>query len=130
MVKQRVVMVPTLSVMPVICDMDWYGTPPEYRPLCGELLLEVVRRFHDLGGTIALGNDYGTWGVERGMPLPEMRLLMQADLSPMEVIQAGTVRAAAVCGHGNELGTLETGNLADLIIVDGNPLMDIEVMAE
>jgi imidazolonepropionase-like amidohydrolase len=33
-----------------------------------------------------------------------------------------------VCGHGNELGTLELGKLTDLIIVDGNPLTDIEAM--
>jgi imidazolonepropionase-like amidohydrolase len=57
-----------------------------------------------------------------------MQLLMQAGLSPMEVIQAGTDRAATVCGHGNELGTLEVGKLADLIIIDGNPLIDIEGM--
>jgi imidazolonepropionase-like amidohydrolase len=128
MVEQRVVMVPTLSVTPVICDMDWYRMPPEYQPRCGELLLEVVRRFHELGGMVALGNDYGTWRVELGMPLYEMQLLMQAGLSPMEVIQAGTDRAATVCGHGNELGTLEVGKLADLIIIDGNPLIDIEGM--
>jgi imidazolonepropionase-like amidohydrolase len=130
MVKQRVVMVPTLSVTPVICDMDWYGTPPEYQPLCSELFLEVVRRFHDLGGTVALGNDYGTWRVELGMPLPEMRLLLAAGLTRMEVIEASTRNAARVCGHGNELGTLEPGKLADVIIVDGDPLVDIEAMSQ
>jgi imidazolonepropionase-like amidohydrolase len=61
MIRQHVVMVPTLSVMPAICNMNWYGMPVEYQPLCGELFLEVVRRFHDLGGTVALGNDYGLW---------------------------------------------------------------------
>ena len=130
MVEQHVVMVPTLSVTPVICDMDWYGTPLEYQPLCGELLLEAVRRFHELGGTVALGNDYGTWRVELGMPLPEMRLLLAAGLTPMEVIEASTRNAARVCGHGDELGTLEPGKLADVIIVDGNPLIDIEEMSQ
>jgi imidazolonepropionase-like amidohydrolase len=128
MVEQHVVMVPTLSVMPAICNMNWYGMPAEFQPLCGELFLEVVRRFHDLGGMVALGNDYGNQGAEPGMPLSEMQLLMQAGLPPMEVLQAGTARAATVCGHGNELGTLELGKLADLIIVDGNPLTDIEAM--
>ncbi len=62
------------------------------------------------------------------MPVLEMQLLRQAGLTPMEVIQAGTSRAATVCGHGKELGTLESGKLADLIVVDGNPLTDIEAM--
>jgi imidazolonepropionase-like amidohydrolase len=38
------------------------------------------------------------------------------------------MHAAYVCGHGGELGTLETGKLADLIVVDGNPLEDLDVM--
>ncbi len=128
MVEQQVVMVPTLSVTPAICNMNWYGMPAEFQPLCGKLFLEVLHHFHDLGGMVALGNDYGNQGAEAGMPLREMQLLLQAGLSPMEVIQAGTAQAATVCGHGDELGTLEIGKLADLIIVDGNPLTDIEAM--
>jgi imidazolonepropionase-like amidohydrolase len=128
MMEQHVVMVPTLSVTPAICDMNWYGMPAEFQPLCGKLFLEVVHHFHDLGGMVALGNDYGNQGAEPGMPLREMQLLMQAGLQPMEVIQAGTAQAATVCGHGDELGTLELSKLADLIIVDGNPLADIEAM--
>jgi imidazolonepropionase-like amidohydrolase len=119
MVAQHVVMVPTLSVTPAICNMNWYNMPAEFQPLCGNLFLEVVHHFHDLGGN---------QGAEPGMPLREMKLLMQAGLQPMEVIQAGTAQAATVCGHGDELGTLELGKLADLIIVDGNPLTDIEAM--
>jgi imidazolonepropionase-like amidohydrolase len=46
----------------------------------------------------------------------------------MEVIEAATKHAAYVCGQGDELGTLERGMLADLIIVDGNPLHDLNVM--
>jgi imidazolonepropionase-like amidohydrolase len=48
----------------------------------------------------------------------------------MEVIEAGTRYAAQVSGHGDELGTLEPGKLADVIIVDGNPLVDLEAMGE
>jgi imidazolonepropionase-like amidohydrolase len=93
-----------------------------------EFQLEIVGRFHQLEGVVAVGNDYGNPGVERGMPLREMKLLLEAGLSPMEVLEAGTRRAAQVCGHGNELGTMEPGKLADIIIVDGNPLEDIEAL--
>jgi imidazolonepropionase-like amidohydrolase len=46
----------------------------------------------------------------------------------MEVIEAGTRISATACGQGSELGTLEPGKLADLIIVDGDPLQDLQVM--
>jgi imidazolonepropionase-like amidohydrolase len=62
------------------------------------------------------------------MPLQEMKLLLAAGLTPIEVIRAGTQHAAWVCGHGNELGTLAPGMLADVIVVDGDPLADIEAM--
>jgi len=59
-----------------------------------------------------------------------MEFLLRAGLTPMQVIEAGTRHAATVCGHGSELGTLEPGKLADLIIVDGDPLADIKVMGK
>ena len=91
--------------------------------------VEAVRRFHALGGVVALGNDYGANpDVELGMPLTEMRLLLAAGLTPMGVIEASTRNAAFVCGQGDELGTLEPGKLADIIVADGNPLTDLQVM--
>jgi imidazolonepropionase-like amidohydrolase len=62
------------------------------------------------------------------MPLPEMELLLAAGLTPMDVIRAGTQHAAWVCGHGDELGTLAAGMLADVIVVDGDPLTDMQAM--
>jgi imidazolonepropionase-like amidohydrolase len=44
------------------------------------------------------------------------------------VIRTGTQHAAQVCGHGDELGTLEPDKLADIIIVNGNPLVDLEAL--
>ena len=90
-----------------------------------------VRQFHTLGGVIALANDYNTGeAIKQGMPLREMRLLLAAGLTPMQVIEAGTRNAAQVCGHGQELGTLEPGKLADIIVVNGDPSADIEVMRQ
>ena len=80
------------------------------------------------GGIIAVGNDYGNPSVHLGMPLREIDLLQTAGLSPLEVIEAATKHAAYVCGQSDELGTLERGKLADLIVVDGNPLDDLNAM--
>jgi imidazolonepropionase-like amidohydrolase len=51
-------------------------------------------------------------------------------MSPMEIIAASTRKAAQVCGLGNELGTLEVGKLADILIVYGNPLEDLSALTE
>ena len=68
-------------------------------------------------------------GKQAGMPLGEMELLLAAGLTPMEVIEAGTRQSAIVCSHGDELGTLAPGMLADLIVVDGDPLQDMQAMS-
>ena len=82
---------------------------------------EAVRRFHALGGVVALGNDYGGIpDVQQGMPMTEMGLLLAAGLTPMEVIEAGTRHAAFVCGQGDMLGTLEPGKLADIVVLSEN----------
>jgi imidazolonepropionase-like amidohydrolase len=64
------------------------------------------------------------------MPVGEMEMLLAAGLTPEEVIAAGTRIAAAICGHGEELGTLEPGMLADVIVVDGDPLEDVGAMSK
>jgi imidazolonepropionase-like amidohydrolase len=63
------------------------------------------------------------------MPVGEMEMLLAAGLAPMEVIEAATRVSADLCGHGAELGTLEPGMLADVIVVDGDPLADLQAMS-
>jgi len=126
-VEQGIVMVPTLD--PHIGNL--YRKPDRSRveQIVVDVHVEAVRRFHALGGIVALGNDYGANpDVELGMPLTEMKLLLIVGLTPMEVIEASTRNAAFVCGQSDRLGTLESGKLADIIIVDGNPLTDLEAM--
>jgi imidazolonepropionase-like amidohydrolase len=125
MVAQGVVMVPTLGAFSKVIVPLF---PRRTRPLIVEAAMDVVGHFHALGGVVALGTDYGMPGLTAGMPVQEMELLLAAGLTPMEVIEASTRHAAYVCGHGDELGTLEPGKLADVIIVDGDPLADIGVM--
>jgi imidazolonepropionase-like amidohydrolase len=129
MVAQGTAMVPTLDVGAVGALSRRDNPGPEVRIII-DAILQVVRRFRAMGGIVALGSDrdFHNSDFERGMPIREMKFLLAAGLTPMEVIEAGTRHAAHLCGHGGELGTLEPGKLADVIIVDGDPLADIEVM--
>jgi imidazolonepropionase-like amidohydrolase len=126
--EHGIVMVPTLDALVGSIYEKANPSPEEQLELAA--MLEFVRRFHAAGGIIALGNDYNVHVITQRLPLREMNLLLAAGLTPMEVIEAGTRHAAAVCGQGDELGTLEAGKLADIIIVNGDPLTDMAALTE
>lgn len=126
-VEQGIAMVPTLDAH--IGTLYRRAERSRVEQIVVDVHVEAVYRFHAQGGVIALGNDYGANpNVELGMPLTEMSLLAAAGLTPMEVIEASTRHAALVCGQGDSMGTLEPPKLADIIIVDGDPLTDLQVL--
>jgi imidazolonepropionase-like amidohydrolase len=55
----------------------------------------------------------------------ELELLVQAGLTPLEVLRIATLNAAAAVGAEADLGTLEVGKLADIVLLDASPLEDI-----
>lgn len=59
----------------------------------------------------------------------EMELMVEYGLQPMEVLVAATRHGAEVCGLGNQVGTLEMGKWADIIVLDGNPLVDMSALS-
>lgn len=62
-------------------------------------------------------------------PVPQqLRNLVEAGLTPMEAIQSATLRPAQMQGVADQVGTVSAGKLADLIVVDGDPLRQIEVL--
>jgi len=91
-----------------------------------------LRRFVDAGGKVALGTDYGgyTTRLGIGMPIPEIEMMQDAGMPPMQIIVAATKHAAHVCGLECEVGTLEADKLADILIVNGDPLTDIHALAD
>jgi imidazolonepropionase-like amidohydrolase len=94
---------------------------------------KFLRPFAQAGGKVALGTDYGCCQpgyVPGGMPIEEMQNLLNIGLTPMQVVVAATKHGAEVSNLGDELGTIEPGKLADIIVVDGDPLLDIEAMRD
>jgi imidazolonepropionase-like amidohydrolase len=94
----------------------------------GPAAIKNLRKFVQAGGMVALGTDYDGYNTpfQLGMPIKEMKWMLQAGMTPMQVIIAGTKNAAQVCNRQNDLGTLEAGKIADVLVIDGNPLSDIE----
>jgi imidazolonepropionase-like amidohydrolase len=82
------------------------------------------------GVRIAMGTDAGTPFNPHGHNAQELRRMVQFGLTPMQAIQAATISAATLLGLDQEIGTIEQGKLADLIMVDGNPLDDIAVLED
>jgi imidazolonepropionase-like amidohydrolase len=90
--------------------------------------LESIRMAREAGVSIAMGTDAGIPFNMHGENLAELKLLIDCGFSPMEAIEAGTHVAAQVLGMEEELGTVEEGKLADLVLIEGNPLEDIEIL--
>jgi imidazolonepropionase-like amidohydrolase len=87
---------------------------------------EVTRRFQQAGGLLIAGTDSANGATLPGWSLHwEMELFVEAGISPMEALQAATVNNARVLRMDRELGTVEVGKYADLVILDDDPLEDI-----
>lgn len=88
--------------------------------------LEVVGAMNRAGVRIAAGTDTPNPFCFPGFSIhDELVLLVEAGLSPMEALQAGTRNAAVMTGRGADLGTVEKGKVANLVLLDANPLLDI-----
>ncbi len=87
-----------------------------------------VRLALEAGVPIAMGTDAGVPFVRHGDNAVELPLMVRAGLTPMQAIVASTSSAARALGLQEEIGTIEVGKRADLLILDGNPLQDIDVV--
>jgi imidazolonepropionase-like amidohydrolase len=87
--------------------------------------LQIVGALHKAGVIIVAGSDARIPGHEFHR---ELELLVKAGLTPMEAIQSATIVPARVMKLDKELGTIQPGKRADLIIVDGNPLENISLI--
>jgi imidazolonepropionase-like amidohydrolase len=87
-----------------------------------EKMIEITGALHKAGVPIVAGTDQTVPGHSL---YRELELYVQAGFTPMEAIQSATIVPARVMGLDRELGTVEVGKRADLIVVNGNPLESI-----
>ena len=100
-------------------------TPPQRAKskIVGPLMLDMARRAHEGGIRIAFGTDSGV--SKHGDNAREFALMVEAGMTPMEAIEAATVNGAENLGKSALFGTIEAGKRADIVAVNGDPLVDI-----
>lgn len=85
--------------------------------------LHVVGVLGRVGANILVGTDFGAPFVFPGASVhEEMGLLVQSGLTPLQALRAATINPARALGLADALGTVEAGKLADLVLLDANPL--------
>jgi imidazolonepropionase-like amidohydrolase len=92
-----------------------------------EMRSQIVSRLHRAGVQMIAGTDMGAVYVIPGFSMhDELQLMVEAGLSTLTVLQAATINPVKFLGEEKHLGTIEKGKLADLVLLDANPLENIQ----
>ncbi len=87
------------------------------------LWMTFVNEYKNRGGRVTTGSDSGYIYQLYGFAyIRELELLREAGFHPLEVIRSATLMGAEALGLQNQIGTIEVGKLADLVLVEENPL--------
>jgi imidazolonepropionase-like amidohydrolase len=93
-------------------------------------MYQVIPKAHGLGVRIAVGTDAGADNVPHGCNAMELELLTTIGMTPMQAIVAATHTGAEALDMADSIGSLEKGKLADLLVVQGDPLADIRILQD
>lgn len=93
------------------------------------LWMEFVNEYKNRGGRVTLGSDAGYIYKLYGFGyIQEMELMREAGFHPLEIFQSASLKGAEVLGVDDQLGTIEVGKLADMVIVAANPMANLKVL--
>ena len=93
------------------------------------LWMTFVNEYKNRGGRVTAGSDNGFIYQLYGFGyIRELELLREAGFHPLEVIRSATLYGAQALGAEKDLGSVEVGKLADLVIIDANPLENLQVL--
>jgi len=130
MLKHGTYLVPTLLAPLAVLEAGEKGGMPEYGIRKSREVIEThsdsITRAHKAGVKISMGTDAGV--MPHGTNLRELGLMVNIGMTPMEAIVATTKTAAECLGWQEQVGTVQVGKLADIVIVKTNPLQDIRAL--
>lgn len=135
MARQGTVLCPTLSVVGRFREMGQAALPPgapnleSWRQKAIANAWKTTSRARELGVKIICGTDAAMPYVTHGGNAYELEMLVEAGLSTTETLVAATSAAAEGIGFP-DVGTIDSGRYADLVLVDGDPLADIRVLQD
>jgi imidazolonepropionase-like amidohydrolase len=96
-----------------------------------EMGYKAVEKANKAGVRLVIGDDFGTSWMPHGDYAVELEFYVKyAGTSPLDVIRWATRNGAGLLGLGDEIGTIETGKIADLLVVNGDPVRDISVLRD
>ena len=125
---------PDNSLMPKRLRNFWPGYGPTMTPETLELRRRQFKKYQELTGLLfrlgvqlLCGTDAPEPNVPPGFSMhQELQLLVESGLSPAAALQAATIRNAEAVKQADNLGSIEKGKLADLVILNADPLSDIQ----
>lgn len=133
MVKKNIILEPTTLCIRLVRDYGkgemldsmveraaayWEGKEKEFKMILGK------------GVTISFASDMGCPYLYHGENAKELVSCVELGMKPMDAIISATKNAAKAVGLESQIGTIEEGKIADIIVVDGNPLKNIGVLQE
>lgn len=131
MAEKNIPLVSTLFVSELCANLKGPKWFMEKASRCYALNVNTIAMARKAGIRIAFGTDFSnsknTAYHKEGR---EFEAMVRAGMTPWEAIQAGTINAAHVLRKADKVGSLEVGKLADVVLVDGDPLADISVLAD
>jgi imidazolonepropionase-like amidohydrolase len=133
--RDRVFVAPALGITYNLTQANgqWGMTPERVQAFERELAasVETIARMRKRGIRVLPGGDYGFVYTPHGTYARDLWLFVKIlGFSPMETLVAATARGGEIMGRPGELGVVKPGALADLLLVDGDPLADIAVLQD
>ncbi len=115
-----------LHIWQTAYERSQHNSLPQYRELRYERLSKMIGQMYRAGVGILAGTDTGAFFAVPGFSLhDELEELVKAGLTPTEALRAATLNPAIFLHKEKELGTVERGRVADLVLLEANPLEDI-----
>ena len=135
MVDRGAWLIPTLSILRKIASegasLGMSNWAVEKAKELNSFSFSAFKLAHELGVSIASGTDFsGCPPMTHGDNALEPILMVEAGMNPSEALASSTSKAAQAIGLGGITGALEKGMQADLLVLNGNPLQDISVLAD